>query len=149
MTAIKKVQKTDIPLISELEKLCFGEPWSEKTLTYFFENGAYIAICSLENTQVGYAILDLASPDFAEIMRIATLPSHRGKGYSNTLMEALIKTAKESKKDKILLEVRQSNAPAIALYEKFGFKTDGVRKNYYHSPTENGILMSLDLNERQ
>ena len=146
MTEIKAVQKTNLSLISELEKLCFGEPWSEKTLTHFYENEAYIAICSYENAVFGYAILDLAAQGFAEIMRIATLPEHRGKGYASALMNSLVSKARECKKDKILLEVRESNKNAIALYEKFGFKTDGVRKNYYRNPTENGILMSLDLN---
>ena len=146
MTEIRQAQKTDLSLIFELEKQCFSEPYSQSTLSYFHENGSYIAIYLLDSTPVGYAVLDLATPDFAEIMRIAVLPQSRGKGYANGIMQFLTDKARECKKDKILLEVRESNAPAISLYQKFGFKTDGVRKNYYKNPLENGILMSLDLN---
>ena len=143
---IKQTQKSDISLILELEKQCFCEPYSQNTLTYFYENDAYIITCTSDGVPVGYAVLDLALPDFAEIMRIAVLPENRGKGYADNLMHSLTVKAREYKKKKILLEVRESNIPAISLYKKFGFKTDGVRRNYYKNPNENGILMSLDLN---
>ena len=146
MIDVKQAQKTDIPLIWEFEKQCFDEPYSQNTLSYFHENGSFIAICYLDSTPVGYAVLDLAAPDFAEVMRIAVLPESRGNGYANGIMQSLANKARECKKDKILLEVRESNTPAVSLYEKFGFKVDGVRKNYYKNPLENGILMSLDLN---
>ena len=45
------------------------------------------------------------------------------------------------------LEVRQSNIPAVALYERFGFSVDGIRKNYYKNPTENAVLMTLSVQE--
>ena len=141
MTEIKQAQKTDLTLISELEKQCFNEPWTEKTLSYFHENGSYIAICYLESSPVGYAVLDLATPDFAEIMRIAVLPESRGKGYADGIMRSVTDRARECKKDKILLEVRESNSPAISLYKKFGFKDDGIRKNYYKNPDDDAVIM--------
>ena len=63
------------------------------------------------------------------------------------LMDAIIESTKTHGADKIMLEVRASNAPAIALYTKYGFEKVGLRPAYYRHPTETAILMDLDLDK--
>ena len=60
-------------------------------------------------------------------------------------MYELVEELKAIDSHSLTLEVRASNAPAIALYERFGFAVDGIRKNYYKNPTENAVLMTLSL----
>ena len=75
-----------------------------------------------------------------ELMRIAVHGACRGRGYGRLLMERLLKEAEEENVEDITLEVRASNAPAIALYEAYGFQKEAVRKNYYSGPTEDALI---------
>lgn len=61
------------------------------------------------------------------------------------MMRYIFEKSEKSGIKKIMLEVRESNLPAIKLYEKYNMKKDGVRKNYYREPLENAILMSADI----
>lgn len=70
-------------------------------------------------------------------------PDYRKQGIAKTLLETLIKGARDAKLSFITLEVRESNIPAIKLYEGFGFTKVGERKNYYNHPVENAELMTL------
>ena len=70
-----------------------------------------------------------------ELMRIAVHGACRGRGYGRLLMERLLREVED-----ITLEVRASNAPAIALYEAYGFQKEAVRKNYYSGPTEDALI---------
>ena len=81
-----------------------------------------------------------------ELMRIAVHGACRGRGYGRLLMERLLKEAEQENVADITLEVRASNAPAIALYEAYGFQKEAVRKNYYSDPMEDALI--AELNER-
>ena len=94
---------------------------------------------------IGYAVLELDNDDASEIDNICIAPESRKNGYSRILMDDIIATSRRLSKKHIWLEVRESNTPAISLYKKYGFRTEGVRKSYYQNPTENGLLMTLDL----
>ena len=73
---------------------------------------------------------------------MAVAPEHRRRGIAAGLIEALLVKARERELSFVTLEVRESNTPAIALYEKYGFAQVGQRKNYYDLPRENAILMT-------
>jgi tRNA threonylcarbamoyladenosine biosynthesis protein TsaB len=86
--------------------------------------------------------------DDCALYSIAVKPSHRRQGLAQILFNAGAAWAREVGKTRCLLEVRVSNTSAIQLYEKLGFKRDGIRKNYYPTETsmrEDALLMSLDL----
>ena len=80
--------------------------------------------------------------DEGYITNVAVFPSCRRQGVAEALLHELLHRADEKKLAFVTLEVRASNAPAIALYEKNGFQPVGVRKNYYSAPTEDGVLMT-------
>jgi ribosomal-protein-alanine N-acetyltransferase len=67
--------------------------------------------------------------------------SHRKRGVGSLLVEELIRAASEQNISALTLEVRASNTAAISLYKKHGFTAEGIRKNYYSHPTEDGIIM--------
>ena len=83
--------------------------------------------------------------DEGQITNIATLPECRRRGYAAAVVAALLEEARSRKLAFVTLEVRETNAPAIALYEKFGFAVVGRRKNFYTEPTEAALVMQCNL----
>ena len=71
-----------------------------------------------------------------EVTNIAILKAYQGRGYASQLMKHL-----EERSEPIFLEVRASNQVAQTLYRKFGFESLGIRKNYYHEPQEDAVIM--------
>ena len=127
--------------IAELEELCFSLPWSEKALELL-----------LNDSNVGFVALDkekrvaayggmLCVLDEGQITNIATHPEFRRKGLGERVVSALVEYGSENGLSVISLEVRESNAAAISLYEKPGFLAVGKRKNFYSNPTEDAIVM--------
>ena len=76
-----------------------------------------------------------------DMMNIAVDPDYRRQGIAEKLCLALVEALKEKGNHCLTLEVRASNAPAIALYEKLGFTQVGLRKNYYHKPKEDALIL--------
>lgn len=81
----------------------------------------------------------------AEILDLAVRHDHRREGHAAFLLESFMQHACRSSVQKIFLEVRESNAAAIALYQKFGFQISGRRPNYYRNPEEAALLMNCSL----
>lgn len=136
---IIKMTKEDAGELEALDKLCFSVPWSEKSFIEEAENPLATYFVAKENNEIiGYGGIWQVQ-DEGQITNIAVHPDARKKGIASAILEKLIGEAKSS--ERIVLEVRESNIAAICLYEKFGFKNCGIRKNFYHSPAENGIVM--------
>ena len=142
------LDENDILKLSELENMCFDDPWSEKMLLEDLKNDntLYIGAFVDDSILVGYiGIWNLG--DTADITNVAVHPQYRKMGMASMLLEKLIEYCNEYKY--ITLEVRESNVPALNLYSKFGFEKVGLRKNYYKNPTENAVLMTKTLSEER
>ena len=130
-----------------LEKLCFSNPWSAKSMELLTSDGigvGYLCTASVapgtEPTAVAYGGM-LITVDEGQITNIATHPDYRRRGYGKAIVESLIKYAKMNGLDSISLEVRESNAAAIELYTKLGFKVEGKRRDFYTKPVEAALVM--------
>ncbi len=84
--------------------------------------------------------------DELHLLDMATHPEHRRQGHSRALLTELVSLARSEHKRLVLLEVRRSNAAAIALYESAGFGTTGVRRGYYSDNGEDALEMRITLN---
>ncbi len=132
-----------IPGAAELEKLCFHEPWSAKSLELLTNDGIGVGmVCRKDGIVCAYGGM-LIAVDEGQITNIATHPDFRRMGYGRAVVEALIKYAKNNRLESISLEVRESNKAAIALYTDLGFKVEGKRKDFYTKPTEAALVMIL------
>ncbi len=141
---IRYVEPEHIAEIARLEKLCFSCPWSEEQLKTQLKEG-HIFLAALEGEQLlGYIGL-MYVLDEGYISNVAVSPQRRGQGIGQALIAELERLSREKELSFMTLEVRESNLPAIKLYEKRGFSRVGLRKNYYDSPRENAILMTLEL----
>ena len=136
---ICKMSKSDAKELAELDKKCFSVPWSEKSFIEEAENDLATYYVFKESDKIlGYCGVWKVSGE-GQITNIAVLPECRKRGIASQLLEKIIDACCDE--ERIILEVRESNIPAICLYEKYGFVKVGIRKNFYHSPTENGITM--------
>ena len=138
---IKLMDESHVKKVAELEKICFSSPWSENALSEEIGNEGSFFIVSLseENEVEGYAGMHIVL-DECYIDNIAVFPEYRKKGIGKKLLDALENKANETAAYFLTLEVRESNERARAIYEKFGFLNQGVRKNFYENPKENAVI---------
>ena len=140
---IKKLTSNNIDYIEQifnLEKEIFKNSAFSKSYlnTLIKGDNSFIYIYLIDSKVFGYLMI-LDSIDVYEILAIATVEKYRNKGIAQELLDK-IKT-----KD-IFLEVRESNQVAINFYKKNRFKEISIRKNYYSEPTENAVIMKLEVN---
>ena len=132
-----------------MEALVFSDAWSEKSLVATLCSPFTLAMVAVSgNEAVGYLLASLIAPE-GELLRIAVHPAHRKKGIGARLMDAFLSEASVRGCDTLFLEVRAENAPAIALYRRFGFADFGLRKGYYRDPTDDALLMKRDDSQEQ
>ena len=144
---IRLMRQDDVPQIANLEKLCFSDPWSENSIGSELDNRLSCWLVAEEQGRVAGYVGSQSVLDMADMMNIAVDPGFRRQGIAEQLILALIEKLKEKGIIALLLEVRVSNAPAIALYEKLGFEQVGRRPRYYHNPREDALILRKELTE--
>ncbi len=140
---IKPMQRDDVDSVVALEAVAYGEHhWSKesfynelsndlaKYFSVFNENDELIAYCG------SWHILEEA-----HITNIAVSPNYRRMHVGEALLKTVIDECYKNMVKYITLEVRAGNATAIALYEKYGFKSLGLRKGYYQDNNEDALIM--------
>ena len=140
MRKIRTIGECDLGAIAEIEKLCFFDPWSEKSLELLLRDGNF-GITAEEDGKVVAYVGVISAPPEGEITNVATHPDFRRRGIGAELLEFLKEEAKTRGIDSLYLEVRRSNSAARNLYEKSGFEVVGERKGFYKNPKEDAILM--------
>ena len=130
--------------LEQLERMCFSRPWSKKMLAEELDNQCAAFLVAVEpetEKAVGYAGL-LVVVDEGYITNVAVDPSCRRQGVAAQLLQVFDNFAKGNHLAFLTLEVRPSNAAAIALYEGFGFREVGRRRNYYDLPKEDALILT-------
>ena len=138
---IVKMNEGHVPAIAEIERLCFSDPWSENSIAGELTGRLSYWLVAIENGQVLGYIGSQSVMGQSDMMNVAVHPDHRRKGIAQALILALSADLQALGNNCLTLEVRTSNAPAIALYEKLGFDTVGRRPNYYRHPKEDALIM--------
>lgn len=142
---IVDVSTEHIPQIEEIERECFSRPWTAEQLKSQMRDAQHEFIAAVDGGRVlGYVGL-MYVLDEGYISNVAVHPDARRQGIGDALIDALAAKAAELELAFLTLEVRESNAPAIALYAKHGFHPVGKRKNYYDAPKEDAVLMTCYL----
>lgn len=143
---IKKAELSDVPQIAEIERVSIPQPWSEAAFTSALADEKAVTLAAFCGDILCGFITGIYLLDTADIYSVAVASEYRKKGAGKRLLEEFF-SALPDEVNSVCLEVRESNIPAINLYEKLGFERVGLRKNFYQSPRENAILMTKNLKD--
>ena len=139
---ITRMTEEHVTQVARLESVCFGSAaWSEKSVASELENKLALWLVALEGETVAGYVGSQTVLDETDMMNVAVHPDYRRQGIAEKLVLELVEALKQRESRCLTLEVRASNAPAIALYEKLDFKQIGLRKNYYRNPKEDALIL--------
>jgi ribosomal-protein-alanine N-acetyltransferase len=137
--AVRSLSFPDLPQVIAIERRAFTSPWSLAMFVLELSKPSSVNLAAVLGTEIaGYVICARYAEAF-HVMTIATAPEHRRKGIASLLLGAVIERAGEDAN--YTLEVRVSNAGAIALYERHGFQGVGTRPHYYADNGEDALIM--------
>lgn len=135
------MQRQHVPQVAALERECFSDPWSEQSLAGELDNPLSLwLVCQVGGEVWGYVGSQTVLGE-TDMMNVAVLPRARRQGIAQRLILALVAQLKQQGSRCLSLEVRPSNAPAVALYQGLGFSQVGRRPNYYRHPKEDGLIL--------
>ena len=138
---IKLMTKEDIPHLAALEQLCFSQPWSSTSLEYELNNPLSLwLVAHIDGKIAGYVGSQTVMGE-TDMMNIAVSPEFRRQHIAQQLIEELIAQLKLRQSHCLTLEVRATNAPALALYQKLAFVQVGRRPGYYRNPREDALIL--------
>ena len=141
-----KMDDSHVAQIAALEVACFSDPWSEKSISSELSNPLSCWIVAIDGEKlIGY-VGSQSVLGWADMMNLAVDANYRRRGIAEQLVNTLIDNLKASEVTCLTLEVRASNIPAIALYDKLGFVQVGRRPNYYHNPKEDALILRKEWN---
>jgi ribosomal-protein-alanine N-acetyltransferase len=150
----------DAQAVAEIEQAIFSRPWSRQGFLDSLASPDTLFLVALEDGEsddgnrneppviVGYVGMYQAI-DEGEITNVAVFEPYRKRGIGRALLKALAAGAGARGVSRIVLEVRVSNQPAIALYEQMGFRRIGTRKGFYDFPKEDADIMELHIGENE
>ena len=139
---IVKMNEAHVASVAAIEKECFGrEGWSERSVAGELTNALALWLVAEENgTVAGYVGSQTVCGE-TDMMNVAVTADFRRRGIGEMLVNALVEELKALESHSLTLEVRASNTPAQALYEKLGFKEVGRRPKYYQNPREDALIL--------
>lgn len=127
--------------VAALEAICFDDPWSERSVASELDNPLSLWLTAVEDDKVvGYVGSQTVMGE-TDMMNVAVHPEYRRRHIAEDLILALVENLKGKESHCLTLEVRASNEGAIRLYEKLSFSQIGRRKNYYHNPKEDALIL--------
>ena len=138
---LTNMERRHVPQVAALEKECFCDPWSEGSVASELENPLSRWLVALEGEQVLGYVGSQTVLDESDMMNLAVDPAFRRRGIARALVCALIEQLRKMGSRCLTLEVRASNESAQALYACLGFVQVGRRKNYYHHPKEDALIL--------
>ena len=150
LRSIERMRPLDLDDVLSIERASFSMPWSRGAFLYEMEQNQ-VARCFVVrdgDRVVGYVCLWEVA-DELHITNIAVHPDLRRRGIARTLLGRVLDEARQRALRLVVLEVRPSNAEALALYESFGFRVVGRRRGYYYDTGEDALVMEASLAERE
>lgn len=138
---IRKLQQSDVEPLAAIEAASFSMPWSAKDFQdLIFRDYCLYMVAEVDGEVAGCAGLTNSCNE-GNIDNVVVAERFRGRGIAQKLLEELLMQAEAQGMEAFTLEVRVSNMPAIHLYEKMGFVSEGIRPKFYERPTEDAMIM--------
>ncbi len=143
---LRPMQVDDLDQVTAIEIAAYDYPWTHTIFRDCLRAGYNCWVLAQAVEVIGYGVLSVAAGE-AHVLNVCVARTHQGSGHGRHLMRRLIDLARWHRAERIFLEVRPSNAHAVALYHDLGFNEIGKRPNYYPSKRgrEDAIVMALEL----
>ena len=141
---IRPAEEGDLDDVAAIERAVFNDPWSRRSFVDLVDHRNVIFLAAVDGRAVvGYAIVLIAGEE-SELANLAVARLMQKQGVGKRLLSEALDAVRERGGQEMFLEVRESNAGAIALYTAEGFKAVGRRVRYYARPIEDAIVMKRD-----
>ena len=138
---ILNMNESHVTQVAALEKICFADPWSENSVASELKNPLSLWLVAVDGDTVAGYVGSQTVWGETDMMNVAVSPDYRRQGIGEKLILELVACLKAAGSHCLTLEVRASNEPAKAMYEKLGFSHVGTRKNYYRNPREDALIL--------
>jgi ribosomal-protein-alanine N-acetyltransferase len=146
---IRSAETPDAAAIWAVECRSFSDPWSLSGIGEMIESAnTQTLVAESDGAVAGFLVARSVRAE-GEILNLAVLPQHRRRGLGRELLTAGLDWLRKGGVREVYLEVRQSNAAALAMYQARGFRPVGVRPDYYRNPREDALVLRCLLEERQ
>ena len=138
----------DVDAVFAIEQMVQAYPWTRGNFTDALSSGYLCCVDEAEGEIRGYAVM-MPLPDEAELLNIGVAAGQQRKGLGRAMLREMLDIAREKNIRRVFLEVRASNAAALALYRSTGFADTGLRRDYYRNTcgNEDAITMACDLTD--
>lgn len=143
---IRPMSEADLDDVMSIETQIYDFPWTRNIFKDCLRVGYISHVCELNNELAGYCIMSTGASE-AHILNLCISENHRRRGIGQRLLEHMLDIAKDRNVGTVFLEVRPSNAGAIALYDNVGFNQIGTRRDYYPAKVgrEDAIILAKSL----
>jgi ribosomal-protein-alanine N-acetyltransferase len=145
-TEIRSMQPADLKAIATIERAAYQYPWSLGIFRDCLLAGYHCLVLDVGGSVTGYGIMSIAAGE-AHLLNLCVHPHAQRFGYGRRLLNVLLLRAAEADADKVFLEVRPSNEPALRLYRSVGFEQIGIRPAYYQADNgrEDAVILAATL----
>lgn len=145
-TALRPMREGDLVEVHALEIRAYEFPWTLGIFRDCLQANYPAWVLQVDGRIGGYFLMSVAAGE-AHVLNVCVAPELQGRGYGRALLHSLLKIARARRVDRVFLEVRPSNAGAIALYDAEGFNEIGRRPRYYpaRDGREDALVMALEL----
>ncbi|MBR1931447.1 MAG: ribosomal protein S18-alanine N-acetyltransferase [Lachnospiraceae bacterium] len=138
---VRRLKEADLDELVDMENQSFGNPWSRKIFADLLDRDYCLYLVAEVDGRLAGCCGLTDSLGEGSIDKVVVREQYRNLGIGGRLLEALLHRGKARGIEAFTLEVRVGNEPAIHLYEKFGFVSEGIRPNFYTRPTEDAMIM--------
>ncbi len=141
MVTFRRMEEKDVETVSRIEEETFSKPWSPASFFEMLKSGNTFYIVAEEDGEILGSCGVLQVLDEGNITNVVVKKESRGRGIGTAMLKVLLEEGNKQGISAYTLEVRASNSPAIHVYEKLGFVSEGIRKNFYEKPREDANIM--------
>ncbi len=140
---IRDMTFSDLDAVAEMERTNFTSPWKKDDFADLIDRDDMGCVVAEQDGEIAGCVVYHDILGDVDITNVQVKEAFRGRGIGRELMKAAIERARDIGGREFTLEVRAGNTAAISLYESLGFKTEGVRKDFYTGPVEDAVIMWL------
>ena len=142
----RRMSEADVESVLTIEFAAFSHPWTRGIFLDCIKSGYECWLMFLGDQQVGHGVLSAAG-DECHLLNLTVKPQSQSNGLGGKLLDHLMRQGGERGAETVFLEVRESNHPAIRLYERSGFNEIGRRRDYYPAVggREDALVMAYTL----